>query len=88
MPKTLEISVIAHVNVRDISQEGRNFWQLNSPSFPRKRESRVVGFIFWIPAFAGMTKILIEVINRPLACALFLRNVSIKIGRDADCRVG
>jgi len=30
---------------------------------------------------------LIEEINRPLACASFLRNASIKIGRDADFSV-
>jgi hypothetical protein len=47
----------------------------------------LIGIIFWIPAFAGMTEDLIEGTNRPLACALFLRNVSIKIGRDADFSV-
>src|SRR5262245_12107865 len=30
---------------------------LPCPSFPRRRESRVVQSVLWIPAFAGMTKV-------------------------------
>ena len=31
-----------------------------NPSFPRRRESSLARTIFWIPAFAGMTKMAIN----------------------------